>query len=73
MGSDFGLVLLIFGPAVVALGSVGLAVYLAHQGSDGEARGPGVVRWIAIVLLSLLAFGIGSCYAVMFLGGSLGG
>lgn len=65
---EFGL--LLFGPAVIALLALGGAALLWTRLARA-AGGARVGLWILIGLLALIAFGIGGCYAALFVGGNL--
>lgn len=61
------MMLLVFGPAVLGVLALLGAFFLFVKKSDEP--GPHVARIVAIGLLLCVAFGIGTCYAVMMLGG----
>jgi len=65
-GEGLGLALLIFGPAVLGVILLGLAIFLLVPRRDKERSTVAVVFG---VLLLLGALGIGACYGLMFLGG----
>ncbi len=65
-GEGLGLALLIFGPAVLGVILLGLAIFLLVPRRDRERSTVAVVFG---VLLLLGALGIGACYGLMFFGG----
>jgi hypothetical protein len=57
----------IFLPGLIALAALAGAIALAGQLGKVSTVGK-VVLWTVIVLLGLLAFGIGTCYVMVFTG-----
>lgn len=67
MNDYSGLLFLFVGPAVIGVGALlGAGVLIARRKTARQRGGDGP-SWIGIGLLLLIAFGIGSCYAVLFL------
>lgn len=60
-----GLTLLVFGPAVVGVILLGLAIFLLAPRRDRERS---TVATVFGVLLLLGALGIGACYGLMLVG-----
>ncbi len=54
-------------PGLIALAALAGAIALAGQLGKVSTVGK-VILWIVIVLLGLLAFGIGTCYVMVFSG-----
>ena len=64
---DGGLILLlVLGPAAIALAALWGAIYLYGILDKTEDRVMKVMIWLGIVLLGTVVFGIGSCYAMTF-------
>jgi hypothetical protein len=61
--------LLILGPGVIAVASAAAAVWMFTSLDRTEKPASKVMLWIGITVCSLIAFGIGSCYAMVFTGG----
>jgi hypothetical protein len=61
--------LLILGPGIIALVSAAGAVWMFTLLDRTEKPAAKVMLWIGIAACSLIAFGIGSCYAMVFTGG----
>jgi hypothetical protein len=58
-------------PALIALAAAVGAIVLFGQLDKASTTGGRVLLWIGIVLLAVVAFGIGTCYAAVFAGGAL--
>lgn len=67
MSNELGVMLLVLAPA--ALGVLALLGAFFLFVKKPEEPGPHVARTVAIVLLLFVAFGIGTCYALMMSGG----
>lgn len=61
-------ILLLLAPALVGLAALVGGVFLVVK-REGEEK-LGVGRAVAGIFCLLLAFGVGTCYAVVFLGGA---
>ena len=59
------LIVMIFGPAVVAMVAAGGAVWMFHALEWQKNTAGKALMWCGIVACSLVAFGIGTCYAMM--------
>ena len=62
-----GILVLMIVPALIALGAAIGAAVLYGQIDRASTTAGKVVLWIGVVVLSLVAFGIGGCYAMMFI------
>ena len=64
-GEDYGLAVLIFGPAVIGLPLLGSAIYLLvpRAGKDRST-----LATVFGVIFAIGALGIGACYGMVFLG-----
>ena len=66
MGSDLPLMLMVFAPALVGIGAlIGAWLLIVHRPAEGGSQ---VMRWIGVGALLLIAFGIGTCYTMVFYG-----
>ena len=59
------MVFAIFLPGLIALAALIGAIALAGQIGKASTAGK-VVLWIVIIMLGLVAFGIGTCYVMVF-------
>jgi hypothetical protein len=57
---------MMIGPAVIALLAAGGAVRLFTKLEHVKSVGAQILMWCGIVICSLIAFGIGTCYAMVF-------
>jgi hypothetical protein len=57
------------GPAIIAVAAAIGAVVLFGRLDQARTVAGRVMLWIAVSLLSLTTFGIGTCYAMVFTGG----
>lgn len=69
MSESSGIALLVFGPAVIAVLCIGMAIAL-FVGGNGEtvSRGSRIALHVFAALFLVGALGIGACYGVMLLG-----
>ena len=69
MAMDIGMGLLVFGPAILGLTSLGLAIFLFARARGTESGDePSTWRFALGSVLLVVALGIGACYGVFFLG-----
>lgn len=69
MSGDGGLIVLVYGPALLGVAAL-LGIIALSQRVRRREPGHRVGLYVGIAFLSVVALGIGTCYGMLFLAGS---